>query len=93
MPDKLVHADPNRARVIVNPAPRFYVAKRKRQEKWLIPKSTIFVDSIHIGGRIPAASGNDGGNQSAELRSRFPRRLVAEYLKEHWGDIEIEHIP
>jgi uncharacterized protein (DUF488 family) len=21
------------------------------------------------------------------------RRLVAEYLKEHWGDVEIEHIP
>ena len=21
------------------------------------------------------------------------RRLVAEYLKEHWGDVEIEHLP
>jgi len=30
---------------------------------------------------------------SEEKPDRCHRRLVAEYLKEHWGDVEIEHIP
>jgi hypothetical protein len=30
---------------------------------------------------------------SEEKRHHCHRRLVAEYLKEHWGDVQIEHIP
>jgi uncharacterized protein (DUF488 family) len=30
---------------------------------------------------------------SEETPHHCHRRLVAEYLKEHWGDVEIEHIP
>ena len=30
---------------------------------------------------------------SEEKPHHCHRRLVAEYLKEHWGDVEIEHIP
>ena len=30
---------------------------------------------------------------SEERPDHCHRRLVAEYLKEHWGEIEIEHIP
>ncbi len=30
---------------------------------------------------------------SEEKPHRCHRRLVAEYLKEHWGDVEIEHLP
>jgi uncharacterized protein (DUF488 family) len=30
---------------------------------------------------------------SEEKPDRCHRRLVAEYLKEHWDDVEIEHIP
>jgi uncharacterized protein (DUF488 family) len=30
---------------------------------------------------------------SEETPHQCHRRLVAEYLKEHWGDVQIEHIP
>jgi uncharacterized protein (DUF488 family) len=30
---------------------------------------------------------------SEETPDRCHRRLVAEYLKDHWGDVEIEHLP
>jgi uncharacterized protein (DUF488 family) len=30
---------------------------------------------------------------SEETPDRCHRRLVAVYLKEHWGDVEIEHLP
>jgi uncharacterized protein (DUF488 family) len=30
---------------------------------------------------------------SEEKPHHCHRRLVAEYLKEHWGDVEIEHLP
>jgi len=30
---------------------------------------------------------------SEEKPNHCHRRLVAEYLKQHWGDVEIEHIP
>jgi uncharacterized protein (DUF488 family) len=30
---------------------------------------------------------------SEEKPHRCHRRLVAEYLKEHWGDVQIEHLP
>ena len=37
----------------------------------------------------------DNGGVLTDNRRRAPqyRRLVAEYLKEKWGDIDIEHIP
>jgi hypothetical protein len=37
----------------------------------------------------------DGGCPlcSEEKPHHFHRRLVAEYLQRHWGDLEIEHIP
>jgi len=48
----------------------------------------------HIESAIPREI-LDGGCLlcSEETADHCHRRLVAEYLKEHWSDVEIEHIP
>ena len=71
-------------------------AYKKHKGDWNLYEDQ-FLDlmrSRHIEEKIPREI-LDGGCLlcSEEKPHHCHRRLVAEYLKEKWGDVEIEHIP
>jgi uncharacterized protein (DUF488 family) len=71
-------------------------AYKKHNGDWFVYESNFLdlMKSRHIEERI-SRDVLDGGCLlcSEEKPYHCHRRLVAEYLKERWGDVEIEHIP
>ena len=71
-------------------------AYKKHNGDWSVYESNFLdlMKSRHIEERI-SRDVLDGGCLlcSEEKPDHCHRRLVAEYLKERWGDVEIEHIP
>jgi uncharacterized protein (DUF488 family) len=71
-------------------------AYKKQKGDWVL-YGKQFLDLMRSRHIEETTSRNvlDGGCLlcSEEKPNHCHRRLVAEYLKEHWGDVEIEHIP
>jgi uncharacterized protein (DUF488 family) len=71
-------------------------AYKKQKGDWNLYERQ-FLDLMrtrHIEDRVPHEILDGGCLLCSEEKPHYcHRRLVAEYLKEKWGDVEIEHIP
>ncbi len=77
------------------PSPALFEAYRKRGRDWdtYARGYLALLQERHVENTIPRELIADGCLLCSEEKPhRCHRRLVAEYLREHWGDLDILHL-